>query len=241
MDTLDKFRNGEIMLLAASDVAARGLDIPDVSHVFNFDLPWAADDYVHRIGRTGRAGREGYSASLVSPDDLKFVADIEKITGESAVWLGDPPSEEDIAGAGKRRRGRGGRGAAHSKSARPRSGGGEKRTHESKANGTSTPHRRAKDDPASSEQPAAPRQQRPKRERTERARHADQQPQPGSPPPRSKPRADNWTDEPKAKAPQSERPESRKPQQREERLGFAENVPAFMRRPSRPAKVPGRS
>jgi superfamily II DNA/RNA helicase len=107
METLDKFRNGEIMLLAASDVAARGLDIPDVSHVFNFDLPWAADDYVHRIGRTGRAGREGYSASLVSPDDLKFVADIEKVTGEAAIWLGDAPSEEDIAGAGKRRRGRG--------------------------------------------------------------------------------------------------------------------------------------
>jgi len=239
MDTLDKFRNGEIMLLAASDVAARGLDIPDVSHVFNFDLPWAADDYVHRIGRTGRAGREGYSASLVSPDDLRFVTDIEKITGEDAVWLGDPPSEDDIAGAGKRRRGRGGRGAPHSKSARPRSGGGEKRSHESKANGA--PHGRAKETPATSEQPAAPRQQRPKRE--QRVRHADQQPQPGNPAPRSKSRADNWTDEPKAKAPrsapQSERPESRKPQ-RDERLGFAENMPAFMRRPSRPAKAPGR-
>jgi superfamily II DNA/RNA helicase len=240
MDTLDKFRNGEIMLLAASDVAARGLDIPDVSHVFNFDLPWAADDYVHRIGRTGRAGREGYSASLVSPDDLRFVTDIEKITGEDAVWLGDPPSEDDIAGAGKRRRGRGGRGAPHSKSARPRSGGGEKRSHESRANGA--PHGRAKETPATSEQPAAPRQQRPKRE--QRVRHADQQPQqPGNPAPRSKSRADNWTDEPKAKAPRpappSERPEGRKPQ-RDERLGFAENMPAFMRRPSRPAKAPGR-
>ena len=54
METLDKFRNGEIMLLAASDVAARGLDIPDVSHVFNYDTPHHAEDYVHRIGRTGR-------------------------------------------------------------------------------------------------------------------------------------------------------------------------------------------
>ena len=61
METLDKFRSGEITFLAASDVAARGLDIPDVSHVFNFDLPWQSDDYVHRIGRTGRArsGRLG--------------------------------------------------------------------------------------------------------------------------------------------------------------------------------------
>ena len=61
--TLDKFRSGEITLLAASDVAARGLDIPEVSHVFNFDVPWQADDYVHRIGRTGRAGKHGNSVT----------------------------------------------------------------------------------------------------------------------------------------------------------------------------------
>ena len=103
--TLDKFRAGEIMLLAASDVAARGLDIPDVSHVFNFDLPWAPDDYVHRIGRTGRAGKEGYAASLVSAGDLKSLKDIEKMLGEPVEWLGDPPSEEDYASGGKRRRG----------------------------------------------------------------------------------------------------------------------------------------
>ena len=66
METLDKFRAGELKLLAASDVAARGLDIPDVSHIFNFDLPWQPDDYVHRIGRTGRAGKEGVSTSLVT-------------------------------------------------------------------------------------------------------------------------------------------------------------------------------
>jgi superfamily II DNA/RNA helicase len=108
--TLDKFRRGEIALLAASDVAARGLDIPEVSHVFNFDVPWAGDDYVHRIGRTGRAGREGYAATIVGPDDLKLIKDIEKVTGEEPVWLGDPPTEEDFAEAGKRR-GRRGRGS----------------------------------------------------------------------------------------------------------------------------------
>ena len=73
MATLDQFRSGEITFLAASDVAARGLDIPDVSHVFNFDVPWAGDDYVHRIGRTGRAGREGFAATIVTPDDLKQI------------------------------------------------------------------------------------------------------------------------------------------------------------------------
>ena len=135
-ETLDKFRNDEIMLLAASDVAARGLDIPDVSHIFNFDLPWAADDYVHRIGRTGRAGREGQSVSLVSPDDLKFVKDIEKVTGETAIWLGNPPTEEDIAGAGKRRRGRGGRGGPE-KFSKPHRGGREapRTSHAPKVNG----------------------------------------------------------------------------------------------------------
>ena len=122
MATLDKFRNGEIALLAASDVAARGLDIPDVSHVFNFDVPWAGDDYVHRIGRTGRAGREGFSATLVGPEDLKLLQEIEKITGEPASWDGEQPSEEDFAEAGKRRRRRGGRGRGgdrESSSSRP--------------------------------------------------------------------------------------------------------------------------
>ena len=109
METLDKFRSGEITLLAASDVAARGLDIPDVSHVFNFDLPWQSDDYVHRIGRTGRAGKEGTSLSIVTHEDLKSLKDIEKMLGEPAAWIGDGPTEQDYADAGKRRRGRGGR------------------------------------------------------------------------------------------------------------------------------------
>ncbi len=108
METLDKFRSGDLMLLAASDVAARGLDIPDVSHVFNFDLPWHSDDYVHRIGRTGRAGREGAAFSIVTVEDLKLMKDIGKITGDTPEWMGDPPTEDDIADAGKRKRGRGG-------------------------------------------------------------------------------------------------------------------------------------
>lgn len=65
--TLDAFRSGEISILAASDVAARGLDIPEVSHVLNYDVPVHPEDYVHRIGRTGRAGREGFAAMLVTP------------------------------------------------------------------------------------------------------------------------------------------------------------------------------
>jgi superfamily II DNA/RNA helicase len=108
--TLDKFRAGDLQLLVASDVAARGLDIPDVSHVFNFDVPWQADDYVHRIGRTGRAGKEGVSATIVTPDDVRALKEIEKITGEPAVWLGDAPSDDELAEGARRKRGRGGRG-----------------------------------------------------------------------------------------------------------------------------------
>ena len=80
---LDAFRNGEAKLLIASDVAARGLDIPDVSHVFNFDVPHHADDYVHRIGRTGRAGKTGTAYTIVGPGDGKAVAEIEKLIGQS--------------------------------------------------------------------------------------------------------------------------------------------------------------
>jgi superfamily II DNA/RNA helicase len=107
-ETLDKFRAGEITLLAASDVAARGLDIPEVSHVFNFDLPWHSEDYVHRIGRTGRAGREGAAFSIVTLEDLKLLKDIQKITGDTAEWLGEQPKPEDFEDSGKRRRSRGG-------------------------------------------------------------------------------------------------------------------------------------
>jgi superfamily II DNA/RNA helicase len=77
--TLDDFREGRLRLLIASDVAARGLDIPAVSHVFNFDVPTHAEDYVHRIGRTGRAGRSGVSVTIATPADEKHVAAIEAL------------------------------------------------------------------------------------------------------------------------------------------------------------------
>ncbi len=79
--TLDAFRNGTVEILIASDVAARGLDIPAVSHIFNFDVPFHPDDYVHRIGRTGRAGRSGHAFMLATPRDGKLVDAIEKLTG----------------------------------------------------------------------------------------------------------------------------------------------------------------
>ncbi|MGJ4856251.1 DEAD/DEAH box helicase [Labrys sp. La1] len=115
MAALESFRNGEMPILVASDVAARGLDIPEVSHVFNFDVPVHADDYIHRIGRTGRAGRSGWAFSLVSSADGKHVAAIETLTGIKIPFTGDPPpiegdDEEEIHAKPRRgRRERGGK------------------------------------------------------------------------------------------------------------------------------------
>ena len=80
------FKDNQITLLVASDVAARGLDIPDVSHVFNFDVPIHAEDYVHRIGRTGRAGRSGRAFTIVTKSDAKYLDAIEKLIGEKIEW-----------------------------------------------------------------------------------------------------------------------------------------------------------
>jgi superfamily II DNA/RNA helicase len=92
---LEQFRRGEVKLLVASDVAARGLDIPAVSHVFNFDVPHHPDDYVHRIGRTGRAGRSGTAITIVAPADGKAVAAIEHLTGQTIAWAEGPTVAAD--------------------------------------------------------------------------------------------------------------------------------------------------
>ena len=109
LKTLDAFRAGEISYLIASDVAARGLDIPQVSHVFNYDVPVHSEDYVHRIGRTGRAGREGRALTLVKLEEIKALKAIEELIGKSIDWQGEAPNEDEIADAmtakGRRRRG----------------------------------------------------------------------------------------------------------------------------------------
>jgi superfamily II DNA/RNA helicase len=87
---LESFRSGEVSLLVASDVAARGLDIPAVSHIFNFDVPHHPDDYVHRIGRTGRAGLSGTAITIVAPIDHKAVVAIERLIGQTIPWSGEP-------------------------------------------------------------------------------------------------------------------------------------------------------
>jgi superfamily II DNA/RNA helicase len=93
--TLADFKSGKLQFLVASDVAARGLDIPDVSHVFNYDVPHNADDYIHRIGRTGRAGKTGESVTLIVPGDEKSLSAILKLTEKDIPDL-VMPSPEDV-------------------------------------------------------------------------------------------------------------------------------------------------
>ena len=103
---LDRFKKGDVNILVASDVAARGLDIKGVSHVVNFDAPWHPDDYVHRIGRTGRGGATGVSYTLMGPDDQENVENIEKLTGQAIPRLDalpDAPGAEEDARPARRR------------------------------------------------------------------------------------------------------------------------------------------
>lgn len=93
-DTLNAFRDGKAQLMVCSDVAARGLDLPDVSHVFNFDVPVNSEDYIHRIGRTGRAGKTGRAFMLVTSADFKALAAIEKMIGKKIGEMPRPQNAE---------------------------------------------------------------------------------------------------------------------------------------------------
>jgi superfamily II DNA/RNA helicase len=102
----DRFKQGEINILVASDVAARGLDVKGVSHVINFDVPWQPDDYIHRIGRTGRAGMTGIAITLATREDAEAVGAIEKMIGHKIARVGEskePPPEQPETGTEPRR------------------------------------------------------------------------------------------------------------------------------------------
>lgn len=102
MATLDGFRDGSVTFLCASDVAARGLDIPNVSHVFNFDVPIHSEDYVHRIGRTGRAGRDGKAITLCLPFEEKYLDKIEELVKKKIDRLEPPKIEVEDRRRGRR-------------------------------------------------------------------------------------------------------------------------------------------
>jgi superfamily II DNA/RNA helicase len=98
----DRFKNDEITILVASDVAARGLDVKGVSHVINFDVPWQPDDYIHRIGRTGRAGMKGIAITLATREDGEAIERIEKLIGHKIPRAGSAKTPEKPAETAKR-------------------------------------------------------------------------------------------------------------------------------------------
>ncbi|NTS64680.1 DEAD/DEAH box helicase [Sphingomonas sp. HHU CXW] len=164
---LERFKSGDVNILVASDVAARGLDVKGVSHVINFDAPWHPDDYVHRIGRTGRAGATGIAFTFVGPDDAENIQNIEKLTGEKIKTLDTlpgEPEEDRPAREPRRERGRGDR--------RPRTEQSAEREVEAPAEPQAATPVTAAPTPAANR--AAPRDERQERRRDTRGGWDDQ-------------------------------------------------------------------
>lgn len=206
MEWLEKFRTNEVKILVCSDVAARGLDIPTVSHVFNYDVPANAEDYVHRIGRTGRAGRSGTSFTLVTPEESKLWAAVIQLLGKPAEIIDLPgvastaaPSEDaatekgETSPGGSRREARGG---GRRKSGRARKGGSPRKE---SAGRRTTPE---EETGRAEAQPDAARRNEPRRNET----------------PEKPARADK-TERQGGEAEDSDRP-----------FGESDNVPDFLRR-----------
>jgi superfamily II DNA/RNA helicase len=205
--TLDAFRNGQIAFLAASDVAARGLDIPEVSHIFNYDVPIHPEDYVHRIGRTGRAGREGFAAMLVTPKDYKALKAIEKLLRQEIPWIDGAPSEAEQAEA-ETRPNENGRHRRGGRSRRGKRGSGAQSGHAARQQQVPNGHEAKKRDES--------RHDHRHHQHKQQKHHGERKPSPvvhGAP---------------------AERPQGHAPQPpRGNQQGMGDHVPAFMMRPVR--------
>ncbi len=226
MTSLDAFRNNRVSLLVCSDVAARGLDIPMVSHVYNFDVPTHAEDYVHRIGRTGRAGRSGTAISIVTKADQRYVDDIEKLIQRKIDWQGvtldqvadgEPEAEPDEGRSPRDRRSR-------------RTGGRD-------GDGRSEPRAAPRGEARGRGEPSRDRAE-PARERAEAAPVAARSPGPTlAPPPAPAPRRAEPASAPRSR---DERPTGRGAERRprhdeddEVVIGLGDHVPSFLLRPVR--------
>ncbi|KQT83518.1 DEAD/DEAH box helicase [Aurantimonas sp. Leaf443] len=225
MAMLHGFRENKIQLLVASDVAARGLDIPAVSHVFNYDVPIHSEDYVHRIGRTGRAGRSGKAFTLVTKSDRKYLEAIEKLIGSTTEWhdgtLADlPVGEEPEERPGRR--------SASGRKVSPRRGSNTRSTRnrdEAEAAELATDAKAVEAQPA---EPAPMREQRPAPVRSvERQPERDRQPE------RQPERERAPISAERSNPPRGGRP-SHAPHHRSRNddgpspVGFGDDIPAFM-------------
>ena len=244
-ETLDRFRAGEIRLLVASDVAARGLDIEAMSHVFNFDVPIHADDYIHRIGRTGRAGREGRAFTIATPEDGRFVKAIEHLLSKpipitvlddmpgAALAEGDGEGEGTRSRRGASSRGRG-RGGERSERSGERKGRAPRETSRPAAAKRSSPER-------SSPERSNPERSSPERSSPERSAPAPRAARPAASEARFAPvRMDEIAAaDPTGKITPLPRRDERRPQSDDDDrrvVGFGDHMPAFLARPGRAAR-----
>jgi superfamily II DNA/RNA helicase len=225
--TLDKFRLGEIPILVASDVAARGLDIDDITHVFNFDVPYNAEDYVHRIGRTGRAGRSGRAFTLATPDDGRNIGAIERLIRRGIPRHGvegaaaAPGGERDAAGGEAEQGAREERGGR-----RPRRGGRGRGKDQRPSHDLPRQHEAQRDQPARAPEP--PRHREPHREepRREEKRHDAPRGEHRHPPRHAQHAAPAKA----APKPQAHRKPRADAADTEKGTGFGDYVPAFLKR-----------
>ncbi|MEI6137496.1 MAG: C-terminal helicase domain-containing protein, partial [Chloroflexota bacterium] len=259
-ETLEKFKAGEIQILVASDVAARGLDVADMSHVFNYDVPFSPEDYVHRIGRTGRAGKVGHSFTLAAPHEGGLIEAIEKLIGTTIPRIEVPGLETAVLEAGDgRRRGRGGRGGRGA--ARPGAAAGDKPRGPRREPRAPREHREPRPEAplAVSAEPQAaveapheashevphevPREanREPRPERAPRERRPERERAPREHAPRE-PRAERAAQPPRERQSERrpERSSERRPEHRRDRddggpapKGLGDHVPAFLARPPR--------
>ncbi len=240
METLDGFRDGTISFLVASDVAARGLDISGLPYVFNFDVPSHAEDYIHRIGRTGRAGMPGIAVTLAAPDDTRYLDAITRLIGKKIPLMESPNVEAAaLEDSEPPRRGRG-RGrervrGERSRSKRPRSERSQsERSQSERSQSEEQPPRQSESaaqpvPPASpdEEQPAAPETpqpaaEKPRRSRRPRRNEEGQATAKAEPKPRQKQQKEETPQD----GPQKARPSRRKGAT----VGFGDqdNIPAFL-------------
>jgi len=209
MAMLANFRDGKLKLLVASDVAARGLDIPDVSHVFNYDVPIHSEDYVHRIGRTGRAGRTGKAFTIATRADTKYVDAIEKLIGQNIEWLdGDLSTVVESADDDRPRRDRNAKGKRGER--RERGKPRDRRPAETVDEAETSPASESPKPARSAERPA--RNDNAQRERAAR----DEQPKPRDVP--AKPRDDR-----------GRRSNRRDDDLNDGTVGFGDDLPDFMK------------
>ena len=252
---MDKFRRRDFEFLVATDVAARGLDVDELEVVFNYDLPNDAEDYTHRIGRTGRAGKHGNSVTIVTPDDIKAMSAIGKLIDEEPKWIGEAPDAETMA-EGMKRRGRGRRGASSDRGGRDARGKGDGRRERRSRDRGPRPQREAEigsANGAEAEVADAPqhahgggeersrprREERPREGRREERRDGPRQGGRGER--EAKPQAQQQKTRPQGRpheeaSPRKDEAAPRTGEARERKpvaFGLDENVPAFLRRPVR--------